>query len=126
MFVEQCVAQNSTFSYTKDFNNILNQTNDQSSDLHYAKLLARFKSNDNNLTTYEILALLIGFTDNVHFKPYHYLDVERKIYSLNENNKYGDAIRLADSLLANIPVSQQALIEKSFAHHKLNQPDSAE
>src|SRR5260221_3666806 len=119
-------AQSFEFNYNRDFKKILSETNDPANNLYYEKLVQRFKSNDTTFTNYQILALLIGFTDNVHFKPYDYLSIERRIYSLNGDGKYTDAILLADSLLRYVPVSQQALIETSYAHYKLNQMDSAD
>ena len=124
-----CVGQTraqESFNYARDFAKILEQTNEQSSDLYFDKLLKRFRLNDNSLTDTETLSLLIGFTDDPHFKPYHYLTVERRIYSLNAQGKFKDALQLADSLLVTIPLSQQAIIEKSYSHYKLGQTDSSD
>ncbi|HCZ35138.1 MAG TPA: hypothetical protein DHV26_04350 [Cytophagales bacterium] len=125
LFVGQTRAQEA-FNYTRDFTKILEQTNDPSSDLYFDKLLKRFRLNDNNLTDKETLSLLIGFTDDPHFKPYHYLTVERSIYSLNAQGKFKEALQLADSLLVTVPLSQQAIIEKSYSHYKLDQTDSSD
>lgn len=124
--VGQINAQESFFNYTRDFVKILEQTNDQNGDLYFDKLLKRFKINDKSLTDKEILSLLVGFTDNPNFKPYHYLIIERRIYSLNAEEKFKDAIHLADSLLMTVPLSQQAIIEKSYSHYKLGQADSSD
>jgi len=126
LFVGQIHAQESSFNYTRDFVKILEQTNNQSSDLYIDKLLKRFKSNDNRLTDREILSLLIGFTDDPYFKPYHYLTVERRIYTLNLKGKFNDALQLADSLLVTVPLSQQSIIEKSYSYYKLGQADSSD
>jgi len=120
------LGQEFEFNYHKDYEKILGQTNDTTSNLHYDKLLKRFQNNDTTLTDFEVLALLIGFTDNEHFKPYSYLSTERKIYSLNGNGKYKEALEMSNSFLLNVPVSQQALIEKSYSFHKLGQADSAQ
>ena len=119
-------GQEFEFDYHKDYKKVLAQTNDTSSHLTYSKLLKRFQKNDTTLTDFEVLALLIGFTDNEHYKPYSYLTTEREIYSLNGKGKYEKALSLCDSFLVNVPVSQQALIEKSYSYHKLGQPDSAQ
>lgn len=119
-------GQEFEFDYHKDYEKILSQTNDTSSNLNYYKLLKRFKDNDTILTDFEVLALLIGFTDNEHFKPYSYLTTEREIYSLNGDGKYEKALAMCDSFLVRVPVSQQALIEKSYSYHKLGQADSAQ
>ena len=119
-------GQEFKFDYHKDYEKILSQTNDTSNTLNYDKLLQRFQNNDTTLTDFEVLALLIGFTDNEHFKPYDYLTTGREIYSLNGNGQYEKALSMCDSFLVKVPVSQQALIEKSYSHHKLGQADSAQ
>jgi len=119
-------GQEFEFDYHKDYERILSQTNDTSSNLNYDKLIQRFEDNDTTLTDFEVLALLIGFTDNEYFKPYDYLTTEREIYSHNGNGKYEKALSMCDSFLVKVPVSQQALIEKSYSHHKLGQADSAQ
>jgi len=119
-------GQEFEFDYHNDYGKILSQTNDTSNSLNYNKLLTRFQNNDTTLTDFEVLALLIGFTDNEYFKPYSYLTTEREIYSLNGNGQFEKALSMCDSFLVNVPVSQQALIEKSYSHHKLGQADSAQ
>lgn len=119
-------GQEFKFNYHKDYERILALTNDTSSKPYYEKLLARFQNNDTTLTDYEVLALLIGFTEDEHYKPYSYLTIERKIYALNGNGEYQAAISKCDSFLLKIPLSQQALIEKSYSYYKLGQQDSAD
>jgi len=119
-------GQGFEFDYNKDFKKILKQTKKSSSDINYVKLLSRFQNNDTTLSDFEVLSLLIGFTDNEYFKPYRYLKDERKIYSLNGKKKYKEALAMCDSFLVFVPLSQKALIEKSYAFHKLEQPDSAQ
>jgi len=119
------IGQEFEFNYQNDFNKILEETNDSSSSLYYEKLLTRFTRNDSTLTDFEILALLIGFTDSEYFFPYHYLTTEREIYNLNGDRKFNEAIEICDSFLYHVPVSQQALIEKSYSYYKLGNQDSA-
>jgi hypothetical protein len=118
-------GQEFEFDYHTDYEKILIQTNDTSSNLHYDQLLLRFQDKDTTLTDFEVLALLIGFTDNEYFKPYSYMTTEREIYALNVKGQYEDALSMCDSFLVYVPVSQQAIIEKSFSFHKLGQSDSA-
>lgn len=118
-------GQDFEFNYHEDYSEILKKSKDKSSNLHYYKLLSRFQKEDTTLTDYEVLVLLIGFTGNKYFKPYSYLTTERKIYSLNENQNYEEALKMCDSFLSYVPVSQKALIEKSYSLHKLGQADSA-
>lgn len=119
-------AQEFEFDYNKDYEKILAKTNDPTGDLYYNNLLTRFRARDTTMTDFEVLALLVGFTDNEHFKPYSYLTTEREIYTLNGNGKYKKALALCDSLLSFVPVSQQALIEKSYSFYKLGQADSSQ
>lgn len=119
-------AQEFEFDYNKDYPKILDQTKDETSHLYYDTLLRRFQANDETLTDFEVLALLIGFTDNDYFKPYKYLPIEREIYTLNGDGKFEEALAMCDSLLSYVPVSQQAIIEKSYSLHKLGQEDSAQ
>lgn len=49
IFVGQTRAQE-PFNYTRDFAKILEQTNNESSDLYFDKLLKRLRFNDNSLT----------------------------------------------------------------------------
>jgi hypothetical protein len=118
-------AQEFGFHYSTDFPEILAQTQDSRSTLHYDKLLFRFSANDTTLTDFEVLALLIGFTPDPEFRPYAYMSTERKIYALNGSGDYRQALAACDSFLVHVPVSQTALIEKAYAFHKRGMPDSA-
>jgi hypothetical protein len=120
------VAQEFEFDYQNDFKNILVESKQTNSALSYEKLISRFNMNDTSLSDYEVLCLLIGFTANENFKPYSYLSIERKIYALNDDGAYKKAIALCDSFLAKVPLSQQALIEKSYSFYKLKKQDSAD
>jgi hypothetical protein len=114
------------FSYKKDFKNILARTKDSKDELFYDNLLKRFRKNDATLTSYEVLALLIGFTDKPEYKPYDDLSTERKIYGFNDAGEYQSALDTADLFLRTHPLSQLALIERSFAFYKLGNKDSAD
>lgn len=121
----QIASGQATFSYKDDFKKVLARTKDQADDLSYDKLLKRFSVNDTVLTDFEVLALLIGFTDKPDYKPYDDLLTEREIYKLNDEQKYKEALVLASEFLKNHPLSVKALYEKSYALHKLDQQDSA-
>lgn len=126
LFASAAFGQKFEFDYHTDFPTILEQTKNSKHDYHYDKLLKRFQSNDTTMTDFEVLALLIGFTDNEHFKPYAYISTEREIYDLNGKGKFKESLAMSDSFLVHVPVSQQALIEKSYSHYKLDQLDSAQ
>ena len=112
------------FNYSRDFNTILSMTKSAEGNMQYAKLLNRFQSNDTTMTDIEMLALLIGFTDNPYYKPYEVLKTEIAISALNDDGMYKEASESASRLLATYPLSFQALEEKSFSFLKLGVPDS--
>ena len=114
-----------TFNYQNDFKTILVRTKDTKDKLSYDKLLKKFKSNDTTMTNYEVLALLIGYTDKPDYKPYQDLDTEREIYNLNGEKKYKEALDKANKFLKTHPVSLKTLFEKSYVFHKLGKEDSA-
>lgn len=118
------IAQTS-FNYKDDFQKVLAKTKDQNDNLSYDKLLKRFSTNDTALTDFEVLALLIGFTAKTEYKPYKDLDMERKIYDINADGKFQDALDSANLFLKTHPFSIKVLFEKAYSFHKLGQEDSA-
>lgn len=116
----------STFNYQTDYKKILEKTKEPKENLYYGKQLKRFEINDTTLTNYEILALLIGFTDKKEYKPYVDLDIEREIYKLNGEKKYQDALKKGLSFIKTHPFSVKTLFEIAYSYHKLNQEDKAE
>jgi len=115
----------SSFNYQTDFEKILAQTKDTSNNLFYDYLLTRFITNDTTLTDYEVLALLIGYTDKAEYKPYTDLTTERKIYEINGDGKYYEAMDSANIFLMTHPLSVKVIFEKSYSFYKLGQKDSA-
>jgi len=122
----QIVYGQTTFNYKDDFKKVLAKTKDQKDNLSYDKLLKRFSANDTTLTDFEVLALLIGFTDKPEYKPYDDLATEREIYKLNGEKKYQEGLDKANMFLKTHPLSVKALFEKSYSFHKLEQKDSAQ
>jgi len=118
-------SQGQNFDYDKDYPKILARTKLANDSLYYPTLLQKFLVNDKKLTVYETLALMIGFTGNKYYQPYSYIKTERIIKELNDKEHYKEAINVADSFLKKHPLSQQAIIEKAYSYHKLNQKDSA-
>lgn len=114
------------FNYQTDFKTILSKTKASDDNLNYDKLLKRFSVNDTSLTDYEVLALLIGFTDKNEYKPYQDLVKEREIFSLNGNGKFKEALDSANVFLKTHPLSVKVLFEKGYSFYKLGQNDSAD
>ena len=113
------------FNYNQDFKKVLARTKDSKDSLFYDRQIKRFTANDSTLSTAEILALMIGFTDKPAYKPFRDLDTEREVYRLNNVSKYDDALNLETKFLKDHPLSVKAIYEKSYTFFKLGQQDSA-
>lgn len=113
------------FNYKDDFNKILTKSKNANDSLSYDKLLKRFNNNDTTLSDFEVLALLIGFTDKPKYKPYQDLDAEREIYNLNSKNKYNEALKIGLKFIKTHPLSVKALFEIAYSFHMLNKEDNA-
>ncbi len=122
----QTISAQTSFNYHEDFKTILVKTKDSTNDLSYEKLLKRFNANDTTLSDFEVLALLIGFTDKPEYKPYDCLETEREIYILNGEGKYQKGLEKANEFLKTHPLNVKTLIEKSYSFYKLGKPDSAQ
>lgn len=113
------------FNYQDDFKQILRQTKEPTNDLAFEKLLQRFQVNDTTMTDYEVLALMIGFTDKAAYKPYKDITTEREIYSLNEDEKYQEAIDKGLKFIETNPLSVKVLFELAYAYKQLADEDRA-
>ncbi|GAA5042752.1 hypothetical protein GCM10011506_45570 [Marivirga lumbricoides] len=113
-----------SFDYHKDFNKILELSQDSLSTFYYPMLLDRFNKNDSTLTDLDLIALQIGFTTNKHYEPYQTIDTEEEIMNLINQKKYDAAILMSNEFLKTNPVNFTALMEKGFAYMLL-QNDSA-
>ncbi len=113
------------FIYQRDFRAILEKTKDKTSDLYYQKLLIRFLDNDSSLARADMLALLIGFTENSHYKPYKDMGTEKEIFDMNEEGDYESALVESKTYLQTHPVSLRILKERSYSYHQLRKKDSA-
>jgi hypothetical protein len=130
LIVLSCIAAcllygQNTFSYTTDFDTILKRTKISTDQLYYEKLLPRFQKNDTSLTDFEVLALMIGFTDKPDYKPYQDINTEREIYVYNDDRKYTLALSFARNFLQTHPLNVKVLYEVSYSFNQLNQKDSA-
>jgi len=67
----------------------------------------------------------VGYTGQPGFMPFDDLVVEKKLYELNDSAQYQTVIRICDTFLQTHPLNQLAIIEKSYAFHKLGQADSS-
>ncbi len=116
------LAANATaqeFSYSRDFPLLQKRSLDTADQFFYPKLLQRFQADDTTLTDREVLALLVGFTNDPHYNPYEDLDISRRVRRLNAQENYTAGLALADSFLLTHPVDQLTLYEKAFALYEL-------
>jgi hypothetical protein len=118
-------AAQETFNYQKDFKTMLAKTKDPNDSLYYENLLSRYYMNDTTLSNYEVLALLIGYTDNPAYKPHTDLVKEKEIHSLNLRGEYAKALVEANSFLPSHPFSVKAIFAKAYAFNNLEKEDSA-
>ncbi len=120
----QIMLGQTTFNYKEDFKKVLLKTNDPNDNLYYEKLLKRFNVNDSTMTDFEVLALLIGFTDKPEYKPYQDITTEREIYNLNGEDKFQEALDKGIKFIETHPLSVKVLFEIAYAYHKLGKGDN--
>lgn len=119
-----CTAQ-SSFSYSTDFEVMLDESKEVNSEQNYHCLLQRFNNADTTLTNEEVIRLMIGFTFNVNYKPYVNIELEREIRAAVKDESFDFAIDLSNKHLSSNPLSLMANAEKWFSYYKLNH-DSTE
>ncbi|MFC4816802.1 hypothetical protein [Flavobacterium sp. GCM10023249] len=91
------------FNYKNHFELILKETKNEKSDYSYSKQLKKF-INDEPQTNFEVLTLLIGYSDNENFTPYiDILITDKEIYDLNEDGKFNEAIAFGNKALLTNP-----------------------
>ena len=115
VFTNSLVYSQMSFDYHKQFKIILAETKNESSAFNYTKQLKKFTENDTLQTDQEVLSLLVGFTANLHYKPYADLLLANAIYKLNESGKYQDAYVACSKILAQNPFHIPVMIEMSYA-----------
>jgi hypothetical protein len=121
----QIMFGQTTFNYKDDFKKVLLKTNNPNDSLSYEKLLKRFYVNDTTMTDFEVLALLIGFTDKTEYKPYQDINTEREIYNFNGEKKYQEALDKGIKFIETHPLSVKVLFEIAYSYQKLGKEDSA-
>lgn len=114
------------FDYKRDFKPFLEQSQDRQSPLYYQKLLIRYLDRDTTLTNMEMMALLIGFTEDPHYKPFEDMEPEKEIFDLNEEGNYDDCIIKSRKYLQTHPLSLRVNKEISYAYFQKKMQDSAD
>jgi len=113
------------FDYGRDFKAIVEKTKDRTSAFYYDKLLKKFLDEDSTITKQETLALMIGFTEDPHFKPWEDLQTEKEIFDMNDSADYQGSLDASKPYLNTHPLSLRILKERSFSYNQLKQKDSA-
>jgi hypothetical protein len=118
-------AQNS-FNYSSDFKKVLARTKDPENILSYDKLFKRYWANDTTLQDFEVLALMIGFTDKPQYKPYQDISIEREIYKLNGEGKFKESLDSGLKFINTHPLCVKTLFEIAYSYHKIGKEDSVQ
>lgn len=113
------------FDYSRDFRRIKTMSEDKSSPYYFQSLISRFLENDSSLSRPEVLALMIGFTDNNHYKPLENIEIEKEIIALNDEGFFEEAIEESKKYLKKNPLSLSTNKEISYAYHRQGINDSA-
>ena len=108
------------FNYKRDFKAIVDSSQDRTSSLYYQKLIIRFLNNDSSLTNPEVLALMIGYTENPHYKPLEDMEKEQEIYDLNMIGECREVIKRSRPFLQTHPLSLLILREISYAYQQVS------
>ena len=111
------------FNYKKDFKRLLDSSQDRGSGLYYYKLLKRFMDNDSSLTNPEVLALMIGYTENPYFKPLKDMEREQAIFDLNKDGQFRETIRQGKIFIQTHPLSLLVLREISYAYQMVSKKE---
>ena len=107
------------FNYKRDFEFYLSESKNSESNYHYNSLLERFQKNDQSLKKNEIIALMIGFTNNKNYFPYKNLDKERTLMNLVHEKEYKKALKQCREFLKTNPLNFTALMEEGFSLMKI-------
>jgi len=117
---------NLPFNYQRDFRTMVEQSQDRTSPYYYKTQLIRFLNNDNTLTHREMLALMIGYSQDPHYKPMKDMQKEQEIFDMNEDGDYQGALTESLTYLKQHPLSLRILKECSYSYHQLYKKDSAD
>lgn len=107
------------FDYHRDFQYYLSESSKPESQYNYETLLNRFHNEDKSIKNNEIIALLIGFTNNQNYHPYKNADIEREIMGFVGDKDYKKALKQSEDLLKTNPLNFTALMEEGFSLMKI-------
>jgi hypothetical protein len=93
---------------------------------YYPTLIKTFQEEPKSLRKIDFLMLYYGYVFTDEYDPYAHFALEDSLSSLNEQQKFIDALLLGDSLLAMNPVSVFGNIQKAIALSGLNREEEAQ
>lgn len=114
------------FDYARDFKVIVEKSKDRLSEFYYHKLLPKFLDLDSTISNAEVLALMIGYTEDPHFKPFEDMEKEKEIFDLNDSADYEGSMAESKIYLDKHPFSLRVLKERSYSYNQLKNKDSAQ
>lgn len=126
IFISISAFAQPAFDYKRDFKPFLEQSQDRQSPLYYQKLLVRFLDRDTSMSNMETLCMMIGYTEDSHYKPFEDMEPEKEIFDLNEEGNYDDVIVKAKTYLGTHPLSLRVNKEISYAYFQKKMQDSAD
>lgn len=118
-FNETTTIRELFFDYHRDFKYYLSESLKPESKYYYETLLKRFQNDDKSIKKNEIIALMIGFTNNQNYHPYKNVDIEREIMGLVSDKDYKKALKQSEGLLKTNPLNFTALMEEGFSLWKI-------
>ncbi|CAG5083281.1 hypothetical protein CRYO30217_02148 [Parvicella tangerina] len=107
------------FQYHLHFDSIASLSQDKKGDYFYDDLRERYEEGDTSMTSFDMLALIIGETQQDHYYPYELIPVEQEIMQLANKGEYANALYKCDSVLMNHPLNFTAILHKAFLEDKL-------
>ncbi|SCY96820.1 DUF4919 domain-containing protein [Flavobacterium caeni] len=114
-----------TFNYKTDHEKMLARTKDAKDALFYDTQLQRFKAHDTKQTDTEVLSMLVAYAKNPEFNPLKDSFRESIVQELMTDQKYEDALGMANKLLKGSPFDIKGIYHKATILRKLEQNDSA-
>lgn len=113
------------FDYKRHFDLILKESKKSKSNYSYTTQLKKYNDGAEQ-TPLEMLALMIGYTDNKYFEPYTDIFLDTTIYNLNEEGKFDEAIAEGEKILKDKPFLIKILRELAYAYGKNGRNAEAE
>ncbi len=107
------------FQYHLHFDSIVALTQEKNGVYNYNDLRTRFEAADSTMTSFDMLALMVGETKQDHYYPYELITIEHEIMNLANKGEYANALFKCDSVLSNHPLNFTAILHKAFLEDKL-------